>query len=295
MAKNKTRFLNHLHHQQWEMQNIDIMVSSRKIQKKTPKQEPGVESTLKLFISRKRFVEPFPRHDDDNNNNDKSSILLPSRTRPRSPLIVRQVEVLAPLRPIDLLKSIRTSLPRGAGGDAGASACVAVAGRLFRVEVVDEEFAVLAVALGGLAGDSDDVPDRGRFVEDFVHFLEGSVGGFGLFGVRIAVHLGLCEGGDCAYVEEVDTWDYECVYHGEDDVGLVADCVKGDGGDHDDHEVEDPVCTAKFALVLLLRASRESDKLTWSQGRWLEHESSGAQSRQGTTMSCPTIQWRKRC
>ena len=33
----------------------------------------------------------------------------------------------------------------------------------------------------------------------------------------------------------------KCLHDGEDDVGSVLDGFKGDGGDHDDHEVKSPV------------------------------------------------------
>lgn len=48
----------------------------------------------------------------------------------------------------------------------------------FGVHVVDEEFAVLAVAVGCVAGDADDVEDGGGVAEDFVHFFEGAEASF---------------------------------------------------------------------------------------------------------------------
>jgi hypothetical protein len=71
---------------------------------------------------------------------------------------------------------------------------------LIRIEVIDEQVSVLveAVWCHAWSSDVDDVQDTARFVEDFVHFFEAAVGGFG--------------------VEEVDDGDYEGVYDGEDDV-----------------------------------------------------------------------------
>jgi len=48
----------------------------------------------------------------------------------------------------------------------------------FGVHVVDQEFAVLAVAIGCVAGDADDVEDGGGVAEDFVHFFEGAEASF---------------------------------------------------------------------------------------------------------------------
>lgn len=59
---------------------------------------------------------------------------------------------------------------------------------------------------------ADDVEDSFCLLEDCVHLLEGAVGGLG--------------------IEEVDAWDDECVYHGEDYVGLIADCGEGYGCYH---------------------------------------------------------------
>lgn len=46
--------------------------------------------------------------------------------------------------------------------------------------VVDQELAVLAVAVGLVPGDTDHREDRVRLGEDGVHFLEGAVGCFGV-------------------------------------------------------------------------------------------------------------------
>lgn len=88
--------------------------------------------------------------------------------------------------------------------------------RHLRIIVTDKQLAILSVTSGHLVGDLDDVEDACCFVEDFVHFFEGAVGGF--------------------WVEEVDAGDDEGVDYSEDDVGLVADCVEGDGCYHYDHE-----------------------------------------------------------
>ena len=49
---------------------------------------------------------------------------------------------------------------------------------LLCVLVVDEKLAVLAVAVGLLARNRDDVEDAGCLVEDCVHLLQGSIGSF---------------------------------------------------------------------------------------------------------------------
>lgn len=75
------------------------------------------------------------------------------------------------------------ALHLGTGSEATLALLGDVAGAaqvLLSVLVVDEEFAMLAVAVGLVAGDGDDVEDTSRLVEDGVHFFEGSVGGFGI-------------------------------------------------------------------------------------------------------------------
>ena len=62
---------------------------------------------------------------------------------------------------------------------------------LLGVLIVDEELALLAVAVGLVAGDGDNAEDAGCLLEDDVHFLQGAV----------------C----CLGVEEVDDWEDECV------------------------------------------------------------------------------------
>ena len=92
---------------------------------------------------------------------------------------------------------------------------------LLRVGIVDKQLTVLAIAMRQLVCNLDNVESVGRLVEDFIHFLERAVSGFG--------------------EEEVDGWDHCGVDDGEDDVGLVANVGKGGGSNHDDEEVEDPV------------------------------------------------------
>ena len=108
---------------------------------------------------------------------------------------------------------------------------------LLGILVVDEELALLAVAVGLVAGDGDNIEDAGCLLEDDVHFLQGAVCGLG--------------------VEEVDDWEDECVagllldnvrtviggghlHHGENDICPVFDVLKGDRRDHDNEEVENP-------------------------------------------------------
>lgn len=81
---------------------------------------------------------------------------------------------------------------------------------------------VLVVHERLLDRDGDDVEDVGGLLEDQVHFFQRAVAGLG--------------------EEEVNGRKDEGVDHGEDDVGLVFDVLERDRGDHDDHEVEDPVC-----------------------------------------------------
>ena len=92
---------------------------------------------------------------------------------------------------------------------------------LLGVLIVDEQLAVLAVPLWLIVRNADDGEDALALAEDAVHLLERAVGGFG--------------------IEEVDAGHDEGVDDGEDDVGLVTDGREGHGGDHNDHEVEDPV------------------------------------------------------
>ena len=80
---------------------------------------------------------------------------------------------------------------------------------------------MLIIPMGLPPGDPDGVEDGTALPEDDVHLLEAAVGGFG--------------------VEEVDGGEDEGVDDGEDDVGPVADAREGDGRDHHDHEVPDPV------------------------------------------------------
>lgn len=47
---------------------------------------------------------------------------------------------------------------------------------LLGVLVVDKKLAILAVAVGLVTGDRDDVEDTGCLVEDCVHFFQRSVG-----------------------------------------------------------------------------------------------------------------------
>ena len=70
-------------------------------------------------------------------------------------------------------------------GDVAGAAHV-----LLGILVVDEELALLAVAVGLVAGDGDDVENAGRLLENDVHFLQGAV---------------------CCLRVEVDDWEDECV------------------------------------------------------------------------------------
>ena len=75
--------------------------------------------------------------------------------------------------------------------------------------VVDEQLALLAIAVRHVAGDADDVERVGALVEDFVHLFE-----------RTACGLG---------EEEVGRGHHEGVDDGEDDVRVVLDVGKGRG------------------------------------------------------------------
>lgn len=108
---------------------------------------------------------------------------------------------------------------------------------LLGVLIVDEKLAVLAVAMGLVAGDRDQVEDAVRLVEDRVHLFQGAVGGFG--------------------VEEVDDGEDDCIagsgldgrqgksrgdlHDRKDDVSFIPDVLESHGRDHDNQEVEDPV------------------------------------------------------
>jgi hypothetical protein len=81
--------------------------------------------------------------------------------------------------------------------------------------------AVLVVHEGLLDRDGNHVEDICRLLEDEVHLFERPVSGL--------------------REEEVDGGEDEGVDHSEDDVGSVPNRLKCDRGDHDNHEVEDPV------------------------------------------------------
>lgn len=91
--------------------------------------------------------------------------------------------------------------------------------------VVHQQLPVLAIParldLGLVHHSKDALPAVGHLVEDAVHLLERAVR-------RLRV-------------EEVDTGHHEGVDDGKDDVRPPPDVVEGDGRDHDDEEVEDPV------------------------------------------------------
>lgn len=70
--------------------------------------------------------------------------------------------------------------------------------------------------------DLNDIEKSGRLFEDRVHLLETSV--------------------SCLWVEEIDRRYDECVDDREDDVCLIANSRECNRGDHDHHEVENPVC-----------------------------------------------------
>lgn len=79
--------------------------------------------------------------------------------------------------------SALATLQLGTGSETALALLGDVAGTaqvLLGVFVVDEEFAVLAVAVGLVSGDGDHVENAGGLVEDGVHFLEGAVGGLGV-------------------------------------------------------------------------------------------------------------------
>lgn len=51
---------------------------------------------------------------------------------------------------------------------------------LFGIFIVDKQFAVLAVAMRFLTGNRNNIKDTTSLVEDGIHLLQGSVGGFGI-------------------------------------------------------------------------------------------------------------------
>jgi hypothetical protein len=101
--------------------------------------------------------------------------------------------------------------------------------RLFRIRVVNQQFALLVVPMRQLRGNLDTIERVRRLMEDLVHLLETPVRGLGK--------------------EEVHGWHDGGVDDGEDDVGLVADGGECDGCDHHDHEVESPVGSLDIELV----------------------------------------------
>ncbi len=66
---------------------------------------------------------------------------------------------------------------------------------LVRLVVVDEQFALFAVASRFLAGDCDDGEVGVAFAEDAVHFFQGAVGGFGVEDVDDGEDEGVAVGG----------------------------------------------------------------------------------------------------
>ena len=46
----------------------------------------------------------------------------------------------------------------------------------------------------------------------------------------------------CFGVEKVNNREYKSIDYSENDISLVADGREGYGGNHDNHEVECPVC-----------------------------------------------------
>ena len=117
---------------------------------------------------------------------------------------------------------------------------------LVRLFVVDEQFALFAVASRLVAGDCDDGEVGVAFAEDAVHFFQGAVGGFGVEDVDDGEDEGVAVGGlvslsgsGLGEIEWVGVVDRVCFLHdGEDDVGLVFDGCKSHRCDHYDHEVE---------------------------------------------------------
>jgi hypothetical protein len=109
---------------------------------------------------------------------------------------------------------------------------------IFRLEV-----SVLVVAVWLMDGNANAVEDVGGLLEDGIHFFQGTI-------------ASLRE-------EEVDTGEHESVaiivslssgsrkllpgagslHNSENNVGLISNAVERNWGNHDDHEVEDPIGT----------------------------------------------------
>jgi len=51
-----------------------------------------------------------------------------------------------------------------------------------------------------------------------------------------------------AYVEKVDAGDDKKIYHGENYVCLIADCIEANRCYHHDKEIEDPIGTGRGYL-----------------------------------------------
>lgn len=100
-----------------------------------------------------------------------------------SELFVRRAapttNMLLPARRLTFLDSGNAVLPRVHGGTAtnaatanATSAPCGLVVRLFRLEVVDQQLATLAIAVRVVLGNLDNVEDGGALMEDFVHLFE---------------------------------------------------------------------------------------------------------------------------
>jgi hypothetical protein len=94
--------------------------------------------------------------------------------------------------------------------------------RLLGIVVINQQLAALAVAMRHVVRNLDDIEGARRLVEDLVHLLERAVG-------RLRE-------------EKVHAGHHGRVDDSKNDVRLVSNVCKCDWRDHDDHEVEDPVC-----------------------------------------------------
>ena len=103
---------------------------------------------------------------------------------------------------------------------------------------------MLVVAVGLLDRDFHDVKDVRGLLEDVVHLLKRTETGLG----EEEVHGGEdeCVSGTRSQLKRPGRLvriDVGNLHNSEDDVGLVFYVFECHGGDHHDHEVEDPVGT----------------------------------------------------
>jgi len=92
---------------------------------------------------------------------------------------------------------------------------------LLRLFIINQQLAILSVPPRFLPRVLHHTKNILRLLEDTIHFLQTPIRSFG--------------------IEEVDNRDNKSVNDCEDDVGLVFDVVECYRGNHDHHEIKEPV------------------------------------------------------